>query len=131
MNLFLTVKEAARVIGVESKSVYYLAYMGYLEGWKIRGTWRFFKGSVEAYDQERNKGRTIEDSSSYSHDQGDGRVPSLFGFDDPPDDLGRTASRVHGRERVEHHTARSAGVSFKTFQPLTGPFQMDLFAEAV
>jgi|UniRef100_A0A7C3E5M7 excisionase family DNA binding protein len=49
--MILTVKEASRVLGIPPKNVYYLIYMGYIEGWKIANTWRISKLSVETYAQ--------------------------------------------------------------------------------
>jgi excisionase family DNA binding protein len=49
--MILTAKEAARVLGIPPKNVYYLIYMGYIEGWKIANTWRLSKISVETYAQ--------------------------------------------------------------------------------
>jgi excisionase family DNA binding protein len=49
--MILTVKEAARVLGISPKNVYYLIYMGYIEGWKIANTWRISGLSVEDYAQ--------------------------------------------------------------------------------
>ncbi len=49
-----TVKQASKSLHVDIKHVYYLLYMGRLEGWKIRGTWRIFINSIELYDSTRN-----------------------------------------------------------------------------
>ena len=129
----MTVEEAARALGVKVKHVYYLAYMGKLEGWKIRGAWRLFSGSVEAYASEQNTGRTHAASALDTHDQGRVGFPSLFGFDCPPDDLGRPNPRLHAprRERVEYHPGGLPFVPFQALQPVTRPVQLSLFAEAV
>lgn len=127
-SICMTAKEAARIIRVDQKLVYYYAYMGILEGWKIRNIWRFYRGSVEAYAQERNKGRNIELASGDPFDQGRRVVPSLFGFDDPSDDLRRPAHRVQGRRRVADRAPGLDHVPFKAFEPV---IQMDLFAAAV
>lgn len=57
-GIVLTVREAAAVLGLRPKNVYYLLYMGYIEGWKIANTWRISLVSVEDYDQ-----RTIKKST--------------------------------------------------------------------
>ncbi|WP_304225475.1 helix-turn-helix domain-containing protein [Gracilinema caldarium] len=57
-GVVLTVREAAAILGLHPKNVYYLLYMGYIEGWKIAHTWRISIISVEAYDQ-----RTVKKSA--------------------------------------------------------------------
>lgn len=50
--MILTVKEAAKILGISTKNVYYLIYMGYIEGWQIAHTWRLSRLSVEIYAQQ-------------------------------------------------------------------------------
>ncbi|QQO10111.1 helix-turn-helix domain-containing protein [Breznakiella homolactica] len=68
----LTLQETARYLGVEERHVYYLAEMGYLEGWKIRSEWRFYKGAVERYAGGTDIKRINGKSSRYSDDKGYG-----------------------------------------------------------
>ncbi len=43
----LTLKEIAEKLDVPPKSIYYLIYIGRLEGFKIRSTWRFLNDAAE------------------------------------------------------------------------------------
>ena len=131
MNICMTVEEAAELIGSKIGHVYYLAYMGYIEGWKIRGAWRLFKGSVEAYAQARNQGRTHQTITVDTHHKGCVGIPSLFESDHPPDDLGKPAPSLHGGRRMEHHQDGFPVPFIPPFQPLNRPVQLNLFAEAV
>ena len=47
-----TVKEAARLLGVEPHQVYYLLAMGELEAVKIRDLWRLEPGEAEPYARQ-------------------------------------------------------------------------------
>ena len=57
-GVVLTTREVAAILKMQPKNVYYLLYMGYIEGWKIANTWRISLVSVEAYDQ-----RTVKKSA--------------------------------------------------------------------
>jgi excisionase family DNA binding protein len=131
MNLFLTVDEAARIIDVKAKHIYYLAAMGQIEALKIRKTWRLFLGSVEEYAQGRNKGKTHPVFAADSHDQRRVGIPSLFGPDYQTDDMGRRTQGVHGRRGMEYRAAGSNHLPLKTFQLVDRSLQMELFSEAI
>ena len=131
MNVCLTVEEAARLIRAKIGHVYYLAYMGQIEGWKIRGTWRLFGESVEAYAQRRNEGKIDFSIAGDPFHQGCGGVPTLFGFDYPADDLGQADQRLPCGQRMEYQPRRLPRVPVQALKPLANTHQMDLFAEAV
>lgn len=114
----LAVEEAAVILGVALKHVYYLLYMGRLDGWKIRSTWRLFRGSVEAYANERNDIRIIPNPAcDYDH-QGSGRLSTLLGNNHPAHDLGRPATGIHGRRGMEHCPPRSFQLPPTPFKPI-------------
>lgn len=114
----MDVEEAAAYLGVAFKHVYYLLYLGRIDGWKIRNTWRLFRGSVEAYAHERNDGRTVQNAPRDHDDQGSGRVLALLGNHDPAYDLGETDSGVYGRRRMEHRPAGLIRVPSKALEPM-------------
>jgi excisionase family DNA binding protein len=118
MTFCITAEEAARALGVKLKHIYYLVYMGELEGWKIRGAWRLFRISVEEYDKARNHARIDQSVAGDNVHQGCRGVSTLFGINDPKDDLGTPTHGLHGRRRVEYCQARLPRVSLETLEPL-------------
>ena len=67
MDGCLTLQETAEYLGVDDRHIYYLAEMGYLEGWKIRSSWRFYKGVVDYYARGTDQKR-INKKPSGNHD---------------------------------------------------------------
>jgi excisionase family DNA binding protein len=114
----LAVEEAAVMLGVALKHVYYLLYMGRLDGWKIRSTWRLFRGSVEAYANERNDIGIIPNLACDHDHQGSGGLSTLLRNNHPAHDLGRPTAGLHGRRRMEHCPPRSFQLSAAPFEPM-------------
>jgi excisionase family DNA binding protein len=50
-TMFLTVKQAAELLGLELHHVYYLLVMGNIEGVKIAKSWRLAVHAVRAYKE--------------------------------------------------------------------------------
>jgi excisionase family DNA binding protein len=116
----LAVEEVAMILGVALKHVYYLLYMGRLDGWKIRSTWRLFRGSVEAYANERNDIGIVTNTPGNHDHQGSGRLPALLGDNRQTHDMGRPASGLHGRRGMEHRQTGPFRVSSTQFKPIKG-----------
>ncbi|MDR2079003.1 MAG: helix-turn-helix domain-containing protein [Treponema sp.] len=51
--MFLTVKQAAELLGLRPHQVYYLLVMGQIEGVKIAKAWRLASHAVSAYKEGR------------------------------------------------------------------------------
>ena len=49
----MTVRDVAGYLNVDEKTVYRLAKRGELPGFKVAGTWRFRKGDIEAWIEQR------------------------------------------------------------------------------
>ncbi len=97
--LFVSVKDAAVIIGVDTRHVYYLAEFGYLEGYKIRGIWRFYKGEVECYAGSKGARRVNKKTSYNNVDRGGISSFGLFPLDSQELDFGRDFERVSGGGR--------------------------------
>ncbi|MEO0133114.1 MAG: helix-turn-helix domain-containing protein [candidate division WOR-3 bacterium] len=54
-DVVLTVKETAAILNINPKNVYYLLYIGDIEGWKIANIWRISLISVQEYDKRSIK----------------------------------------------------------------------------
>jgi excisionase family DNA binding protein len=51
--MFLTVKQAAELLGLKLHQVYYLLVMGNIEGVRIARSWRLADHAVRAYQEGR------------------------------------------------------------------------------
>jgi excisionase family DNA binding protein len=49
----MTVREVATYLNVDEKTVYRLAQRGELPGFKVAGTWRFKRGDIDRWIEER------------------------------------------------------------------------------
>ena len=71
----LTVRELAKFLNVNERTVYRMAQAGRLPGFRVEGTWRFLEADVAAW-LERQKSSAQTRIAGYENDAGMGSAPS-------------------------------------------------------
>jgi len=118
MIFCLTVGEAAAAMGMNLKHVYYLLYMGRIEGWKVRDCWRIFPGSVEEYVKSNGIGGSEKNSPDNNDDERRRGVPSVFDVDGNADALGGRVGGIRRGSGVEHQSRGLPELFIKAFKPV-------------
>lgn len=104
--MLLTPKETAYVLGIKPKAVYYLIYMSYLDGVKIRG-WKITSESVEEYVKRQCKAQSgTGTAGDYGLSGCDKRLEDIRKNALQADSAKRAASVERRRRRMEHSSAR-------------------------
>lgn len=55
VNTALTVKDVAKVLSVDEKTIYRLVQTGRLPGFKVAGAWRFQRRDLDMWIEERKR----------------------------------------------------------------------------
>jgi excisionase family DNA binding protein len=111
--LLISVKDAAEIIGVKKRHVYYLAEFGYLEAFKIRGIWRFYKGAVYRYAGSTDARRVNKKPSRNNDNRGCIASLRMLPLDDQGLDFGWDLACVPSG-RGSHEVANKQGRRSKT-----------------
>ncbi len=69
----LTIREVAAILKVGTKTTYSMAQSGELPGFKVGGQWRFRRGDIDAWIQDRIRKSGRPQDSSGGRDPGGDR----------------------------------------------------------
>ena len=123
--MFLTVKEASRILQMELHQVYYLLVMGEIESVKIGKAWRLVPEAVNDYVKRHPEKKDREPSGYFIYPGNSGHLFCCL-LDYIPTDKITKASGVEGRgRRMVHSPGRTDRVLLQKLKPLT---QLDLFS---